>query len=98
MRFGVPEKDLKEILGEIRKNLGQTKNPHIYIYGSRVKGAYREYSDIDLLLRAESYDQAALRSVDFENLETPYKVDLVLEPELYEGYRDEVLGHMVEIE
>lgn len=97
VKYGIPDKDLNEILDEIKKNLGQTKNPHIFIYGSRVKGGYRDYSDIDLLLRAESFDQSALAAIDFGNLDTAFKIDLVLEPELYEGYREEVLGHMVEI-
>lgn len=97
MKFGVPEKDLKEILNEIKRNLGHTKKPKVYIYGSRVKGGYRKYSDIDIVLRAVDYDRNSLDLIDFKNLDTPYKVDFVLEPDLFEGYRDEILGHMIEL-
>ena len=59
MSFGLSQTDLNVILTEIRSNLGETQNPQIYIYGSRVKGNNREFSDIDLLLKADSYDEHA---------------------------------------
>ncbi len=96
MRFGLSEKDISEILGEINENLGTSNNPKVYIYGSRVKGSHREYSDIDLLLKANSYDEEAISNIDFKQLDTPYKVDFVLDKDLFNAYRQDIEDHMVE--
>ena len=95
MKFGIPEKSFKAILKEIQSHLGDTSNPQVYIYGSRVKGNFREFSDIDILLVADKYDESALSQIDFESLDIAYKVDFVLDKDLYDAYRDEIYGHMV---
>ena len=97
MKFGVPDSDFLKIINEIKNNLGKTLNPKIYIYGSRVKGSFRKFSDIDLLLIAESYDEAELAKMNFSDLDTPYIVDFVLDKDLFEKYRDEIHSHMVEL-
>ena len=96
MKFGLSEKDISIIKNEIKKNLGSTKYPKLYIYGSRVKGNARDFSDIDLLLKADSYDIKALSNIDFSELDVPYKVDFVLDKDLFEAYRKEIFAHMVE--
>lgn len=85
---------LKEI---IKKHLGTTKNPIIYLYGSRAKGNYRKYSDIDILLVADEYDRASLSKIDFRDTDLPYKVDFILEPDIYGPYRDEILASKIEL-
>jgi predicted nucleotidyltransferase len=77
MRFGLSEEDISKILNEISSHLGTIKNPLIYIYGSRVKGNHRKYSDIDILLCADKYDEIALKKIDFGLLNIPYKVDFL---------------------
>lgn len=42
------EEGFKSIIKEILNNLGDTKSLKLYVYGSRVKGTAREFSDIDL--------------------------------------------------
>lgn len=96
MNFGLSSSDIDSIKEEVTKNLGATVNAKIYIYGSRVKGNHREFSDIDLLLKADSYDIDSLSKIDFEKLDTPYKVDFVLDKDLFEGYREEIETHMIE--
>lgn len=96
MKFGLPEEDIIEIKNEIFKNLGETINPKVYIYGSRVKGNYRKFSDIDLLLRADTFDEKSLSMIDFSNLITPFKVDFVLDKDLFEDYKKEIYSHYVE--
>ena len=53
---------------------------HIFIYGSRVQGVAREYSDVDIALKcAEKVkftDLLKIKSI-FQNSTFPYKVDLV---------------------
>lgn len=97
MKFGIPDDDLSEIINHIKDHFGTTINPQIFIYGSRVKGNAREFSDIDILLKASSYDKESLSHLDFTNLDTVYKVDFVLDSELFDQYRDEIYEHMVEV-
>ena len=97
MNFGLGKDDIQKIKSEIFNHIGSTSNPKIYIYGSRVKGNHREFSDIDLLLEADSYDEEALSQIDFTELDIPYKVDFVLSKDLFEGYRSEINSHRVEL-
>lgn len=97
MNLGIALSVWKEILLEIKNNLGNTIQPKIYVYGSRVKGGARLYSDIDILLQAQSYDTVSLRKIDFSKLDIPYKVDFVLDKDLFEGYKKEIYGHMLEV-
>lgn len=98
MSFGISDSELNLITNEIKKNLGSTKNPKLFIYGSRVKGNHREFSDIDILLEADSYDEELLSKIDFPDLDTVYKVDFVLGKDLFDGYREEIENHRVLIE
>lgn len=98
MIFGLPEPDFNSIKEEIKKHLGETKVAKLFVYGSRVKGNAREFSDIDLLLLADEYDEQELEKIDFESLDTPYKVDFVLDKNLFEKYREEIHGHMIQVE
>ena len=51
----------------------------IYIYGSRVQGKAREYSDVDIALRGEiDFDKLLKLKVLFEDSTFPYKVDIVV--------------------
>ncbi len=97
MNYGIEKEDFELILNHIKANLGLTLKPQIFIFGSRSKAKHRKYSDIDLLLKAESYDLNALSNLDFEDLDTPYKVDFVLDVDLIEAYRDDVYSTMVEV-
>ena len=95
MRFGLTTEEIDSILDEIQLNLGSTKDPKVYIFGSRAKGTHREFSDIDLLLKATSYDVESLENIDFEQLDIAYKVDFVLDKDLYERYRSDVESNIV---
>lgn len=97
MKFGIPAESIKLILDEIKSHLGSSIGARLYIYGSRVKGNYRQYSDIDILLKADNYDENELSKIDFSELDIPYKVDFVLDRDLYEPYKEEIYSHMVEI-
>ena len=63
MNYGIDKEDIELILNHIKDNLGSTIKPQIFIFGSRAKGNHRKYSDIDLLLKAESYDLNALSNL-----------------------------------
>ncbi|MBP9673665.1 MAG: nucleotidyltransferase domain-containing protein [Bacteriovoracaceae bacterium] len=97
MIFGVEEKHLNTLLQYIKNNLGSTINPRLYLYGSRAKGNFRPYSDIDLLLIADRYDENTLNKMDFGDLDIPYKIDFTTEPKLFSGYKEEIFSHMTQI-
>ena len=97
MNHGVPPEDMSLIVNEIAGHLGASKNVQIYLYGSRAKGTFRPYSDIDILVKAEIYDESSLDQIDFSDLDTPYKIDFVLWKDLFEGYRSEVESHMIRL-
>lgn len=50
------------------------------LYGSRAKGNYRQGSDIDLCIKANSWNERKLLSLENEidDLLLPYKIDLSL--------------------
>lgn len=97
MKYGISSEHLEQILLEIKSHLGNTSKPEVYIYGSRVKGNHRQYSDIDILLKADKYDEDELGKIDFTELDIPYKVDFVLDRELYEAYKEEIYSHMIKL-
>jgi len=52
---------------------------NVILYGSRAKGNYREGSDIDLTLKGNlTFDNLVKISVDLDNLNLPWKIDLSL--------------------
>jgi len=97
MKYGLSEDILSLIIKEIKTNLGDTQEPILYLYGSRAKGSHREFSDIDLLLKAQRFDDKSLDVIDFDKLDIPYKIDFVLDKNLFEAYREEIEDHMIEV-
>lgn len=74
--FGLPQKSLSEIK-QVLSN--QKELESAVIYGSRAKGNYREGSDIDLTLKGNlSYRNLVEISVELDNLNLPWRIDLSL--------------------
>jgi predicted nucleotidyltransferase len=50
------------------------------LFGSRVKGTFKEGSDIDIALKGTELNMTLLRKIelDFDNFNLPYKIDLVI--------------------
>lgn len=72
------------IIHEKAVKIFKEANIKIYLFGSRAKGNYKKYSDIDLLLithkEAPSPQQRLIKSQveeDLINSSLPYKVDMV---------------------
>ena len=76
--FGLEERHLNFIKETLKKYI-PAPEAKFYIFGSRAKGKYREYSDVDIAI--DSLDlTASLKSkleLEFENSTFPYKVDIV---------------------
>ena len=80
MKFGLSEKHLDFIQKVLRENIPQ-KDAKFYIFGSRSKGNYREYSDIDIAVKLEnkklSVDVLGKILLEFTDSTLPYEVDVI---------------------
>lgn len=73
MKFGLS----KEIYESI-KSIVKKYNYYFKIFGSRARGDYKSYSDIDIAIfeNVTEEDEYRIRN-DFDLLEIPYTIDLV---------------------
>lgn len=75
-KFGLPDntyEKIKNLLG----SYGEIE--HVKIFGSRAKGNYKPYSDIDLVVYGEKITEKLLLHIasELDKLPTPYKFDIV---------------------
>lgn len=74
----------------------------IFVFGSRARGDYKDFSDVDLLVEGfnpEDKEFRALLSVIREDLEDgnfPYMVDLVLDQNLARSYKKQIENEKIE--
>ena len=89
MRFGLEERHIKFILDVLNKNI-IANNAIFYIFGSRARGVFKEYSDVDIAVdcAGEKADNSVIVKIksDFENSTFPYEVDVVDLNSLDEGF------------
>lgn len=76
--FGLEDKYIDFIKLTLKRYL---KNPQakVYIFGSRAKGKYKEYSDIDIAIDVPDFtldEKLKIQSV-FENSTFPYEIDII---------------------
>jgi len=79
--------ELKIFLKEYLKG----KNVKVYLFGSRAKGDYDEYSDIDIAVEGD-IDIASLRFI-LEESNLPQKVDVVDMKYISDKFKEEILKH-----
>lgn len=95
--FGLEErhrKILDELLIAPLKKAGYS----LWVFGSRARGDHQKFSDLDVLVGGKP-SQSLISQVreSLEESSLPIKVDLVLENELAESYRANVLRDRKEI-
>jgi len=75
--YGLSTSDLSKIFSVLKK---YEEVDEVIIFGSRVKGNYKEYSDIDLTITGENVSQRMLFKIkiDLDSLNLPYIFDLNL--------------------
>ena len=90
LNFGLSKKTIESINSVFERYPAIEK---AIIYGSRVKGNYRDGSDIDLTLKAPSLTTSELLKIENEldDLLLPYKIDLSLFHQLSE---QDILDHI----
>lgn len=80
MKFGLEKRHLDFILQVLQKNIPQ-EDAKFYIFGSRAKGNYKEYSDIDIAVKLGketlSADVLGKILIEFSDSTLPYEVDIV---------------------
>src|ERR1700760_181901 len=92
-KFGLTPEKILLIRHLIESTLASHQKIKIWIFGSRVSGAFRPYSDVDLLLEAappltSSQISEAAEKLDESNL--PFKIDLVRTEDLHTPYAEQI--------
>ncbi|MGZ3779490.1 MAG: nucleotidyltransferase domain-containing protein [Pseudobdellovibrionaceae bacterium] len=77
MKWGLDDKVIQELINEFKK---VPQVDEVILYGSRVKGTFREGSDIDLTLKGNELNLAILSRIEtqLDQLMLPYKIDISL--------------------
>lgn len=88
MKFGLTEEQYHYIKKEVVDPLTK-KNVVVYCYGSRARGDYKKFSDLDLMIEGQPKEDLRLGDIKekLQNSNFPYKVDLVLFSEFAETYK-----------
>ena len=75
MKFGLPDRTITKLQAVFANH---PEIEEVTIYGSRAKGNFREGSDIDISLKGENLNAAALSNLNLEidDLNTPYFYDI----------------------
>lgn len=103
MKFGLSQKKYdfinENLILPLKKAGGR-----VYIFGSRSRGDHQEFSDIDISIGLD--DKNSKKKIKFlisnirdlfEESNFPYKVDIVLEDDLTESYRGQIVKDRVEL-
>ena len=97
-RFGISEAHWS-LIGQILLLPMREAGVKLWVFGSRARGDFTEFSDLDLLI--EGILNPTLISRISEKLEEstlPFRIDLVRESDLAEAYRDGVFKERVALD
>jgi predicted nucleotidyltransferase len=102
MRFGLTKTQFK-ILEELVLKPLLSQKVELFVFGSRARGDFHPFSDIDLLYRevpGHAIDESIISKIkeDIEESSFPIKVDLVNDANLADSYRTSVEKNMIKIE
>lgn len=87
---GLSEEDISRLVGSIREC---KKVEDIILYGSRAKGTFKRFSDIDMTLKGEGLKRDDLYPIleRIDDLYLPYEIDLSIYSDLdYQPLIDEI--------
>ena len=63
----------------------------VYIFGSRVKGTYKQFSDLDVCIKQPLLDyEVELLAEKFTESDLPFKVDLILYDEVDDNFKKRI--------
>ena len=94
MTFGLSPKQWKLLKEKVFCPLIKS-NSQVFVFGSRARGDFKRFSDIDILVESTNADatRTLLSKIneDLEESNLSIKVDLVLLQDLAESYTEQVL-------
>ena len=100
MNFGLEQRHIDFILQILHNNIPQ-KDAKFYIFGSRTKGNYKEYSDIDIAVQLQegklSADTLGKILLEFNDSTLPYEVDVVDLNAIDEKFRSIIENSLVQL-
>ena len=84
-------------LNNTLRNYIKDENAKIYIFGSRAKGNFREYSDVDIAVDSTDFtpEIKSKLEIEFENSLFPYEVDIVDLNNIKENFKAVIQDSMV---
>lgn len=89
MKFGLTPEEWNFIDAILVQPL-RLKNAKVYCYGSRARGDYKKFSDLDLMVESDPAINLNLPAFHekIQNSNFPYKVDLVHYSDFAEAYKN----------
>lgn len=90
------EKYIKFIKNVVSNHLTEYR---IFMFGSRVKGTAKKYSDVDIAINSKNLTDKTklLIEADLENSTIPYEVDVIDLNTISEKFRKNIVNDLVEI-
>ena len=94
--FGLEDRHLNFIKETLKKHIPNT-DAKFYIFGSRARGKYREYSDVDIAIDSSDLTPAikSRLELEFEDSTFPYEVDIVDLNNIKESFRNLINDDLV---
>lgn len=98
--FGLETRHIEFILSTLRQYIPE-KDVKFYIFGSRAKGTFKEYSDIDIAvdLNGKSIPASVLAKIllAFEDSTLPYEVDVVDLNAIDESFKNIIKDSLIKL-
>ena len=91
--YGLKQSEIQEIKKLLQKYFGDLDDAKAYLFGSRSKGNYKPFSDIDIAIKSNSPEiskKIAVFKEAWEQSKLPYKVDITSWKDLYKPYLAEI--------
>ncbi len=96
--FGLEDRHIEFILQVLKENFPDAK---FYIFGSRAKGTYKEYSDIDIAVDFNgeklNTDVLGRTLIQFEDSTLPYEVDVIDLNAIEEKFKNIIQESLIEL-
>ena len=96
--FGLDDRHLDFVLSVLKRNISDV-DAKFYIFGSRVKGTNKKYSDIDIAidLNGKKLDVSILGKIliEFQDSTLPFEVDVVDLNSIDEDFRNLIKKDLV---
>ncbi len=101
MKFGLTQSEI-ELLRSLALDPLKRQGARVWLFGSRARGDYKPFSDIDLLYEVPEgvlLPAGVLGRIEeeLEDSNLPYKVDIVNLDEIASSYRDGILADRIPV-